>query len=74
MLSPSTRSFDHLQKRSAYLRRGAAEYWLVDPDQRDLLQIRPGVPDQRHTGDFTWSPSLVAPPLELSISAFFTAL
>lgn len=36
VLSPSTRRFDRLLKRSRYEAAGAQSYWIVDPDQPAL--------------------------------------
>ncbi len=74
VLSPSTRSFDHLQKRTAYLRRGAAEYWIVDTEQRAVLQVRPGRADERCTTDLTWRPRAESAPLVLSVAELFAGL
>ncbi len=74
VLSPSTRSFDHLQKRTAYMRRGAAEYWIVDPERRAVLQVRPGLADERCTTDLTWRPRADSEPLVLSVPELFAGL
>ncbi len=36
ILSPSTSSYDKLQKFNAYLRAGVREYWIVDPIDRTI--------------------------------------
>lgn len=40
VLSPSTRRFDQLLKRSAYADGGAEEYWIVDPDEPSVTVLR----------------------------------
>lgn len=37
VVSPSSRSRDRVRKRSAYADRGIAEYWIIDPDQRQIV-------------------------------------
>ena len=71
VLSPSTRSFDHVQKRSAYLRRGSAEYWVVDADERVVTIFRPGQPDERAVGTLRWRPTDANEPLTIDLTALF---
>lgn len=42
VLSPGTAGRDRATKRRIYERFGVGEYWLVDPDERTLLQVRFG--------------------------------
>jgi Uma2 family endonuclease len=37
ILSPSSRSRDQVRKRAAYSDRGIAEYWIVDPQARQII-------------------------------------
>jgi prevent-host-death family protein len=37
VLSPSTRSKDMLRKLDLYLQTGVREYWMVDPDKREVM-------------------------------------
>lgn len=37
ILSPSSRSRDQVRKRAAYSDRGIAEYWIVDPQTRQII-------------------------------------
>ncbi|MBM3908713.1 MAG: Uma2 family endonuclease [Gemmatimonadetes bacterium] len=71
VLSPSTRSFDHLQKRAAYLRRGAAEYWIVDSEKGEMLRVRPGLEDEVTSSQLVWAPGADVPPLVLALPAMF---
>jgi len=71
VLSPSTRSFDHVQKRAAYLRRSAAEYWVVDADERVVTIVRPGRPDERAIGTLRWQPTGAGEPLTIDLTALF---
>ena len=74
VLSPSTRSFDHVQKRSAYLRRGAAEYWVVDADARTVAVVRPGRSDESVIGQLRGLPFGAAEPLTIDMAAMFDGL
>lgn len=38
--SPSTASYDRVQKRALYARSGVPYYWIVDPDARTLEALR----------------------------------
>lgn len=42
VLSPSTASKDHIQKRAIYERHGVKEYWLVDPVNQVITLYRQG--------------------------------
>jgi Uma2 family endonuclease len=41
VLSPSTRENDLGVKREIYMRSGVRELWLVDPDARSIVRVRP---------------------------------
>lgn len=71
VLSPSTRSFDLLQKRIAYLRRGAAEYWVVDPDARTVTVFRARSPESVVTTVLPWAPVGSAEPLTIDVRGLF---
>jgi Uma2 family endonuclease len=74
VLSPSTRSFDQTQKRNAYLRRGTAEYWVVDDDQRVVIVVRPDRPDELVAGTLRWHPRGALEPLTIDLAALFEEL
>jgi Uma2 family endonuclease len=38
-LSPSTKSWDQVQKLHLYEKHGVREYWIVDPDKR-FVEVR----------------------------------
>ena len=38
VLSPSTKSKDHMLKLHLYIRSGIAEYWIVDPESKTMWQ------------------------------------
>jgi Uma2 family endonuclease len=75
VVSPSSRKRDYEEKPDEYLRRGAREYWIIDPRKRAMVVMR-------RTRN-RWTESLVRPPalyrtrllpgLEFSCGAVFTA-
>ena len=67
VLSPSTRSLDLFQKRHAYLRRGTAKYWIVDPDARTITVVRSDAADQVVDGTLQWRPSGASAPLAIDV-------
>lgn len=54
VLSGSTRRRDHLQKRELYLDAGVAEYWIVDPEVRNVRVVRAGQNDAVVTEELRW--------------------
>jgi Uma2 family endonuclease len=38
ILSPQSRSHDHVRKLNVYLLGGVSEYWIVDPKERKIIQ------------------------------------
>lgn len=71
VVSKETRRRDHLQKRDLYLDAGIPEYWIVDPDGRDVRVIRPGTADEIATERFSWSPAGAAGALPVDVPALF---
>jgi Uma2 family endonuclease len=75
VVSPSSRKRDYEEKPDEYLRRGAREYWIIDPRKRVMVVMR-------RTRN-RWAESLVRPPalyrtrllpgLEFSCRAVFAA-
>jgi Uma2 family endonuclease len=70
VLSPATRRRDLGPKRQFYLMAGVGEYWVIDPERRDIRVIRAGRADEIVDGTITWSPG-PAEPLSLSVGALF---
>jgi len=40
ILSPSTARYDQVEKRQLYEENGVPEYWIVDPERRQLIILR----------------------------------
>src|SRR5262249_38684948 len=57
ILSPSTRRRDHEQKRELYMDAGVAEYWIVNPERREIRSIRSGQTDRINAERIEWSPA-----------------
>jgi Uma2 family endonuclease len=72
--SPSTGGRDRILKRERYLHFGVPEYWVVDPEAREVLVYHstgdPTKPDVL-AETLTWRPFPSAPPLEIDIPALF---
>jgi Uma2 family endonuclease len=71
ILSPSTRRRDLGVKRAAYLRWGISEYWIVDPDRRQVNVVRRDREDERITSLLSWQPRPEVPPLEIRLDELF---
>jgi Uma2 family endonuclease len=71
ILSPSTRRRDHEQKRELYMDAGVAEYWIVNPERREIRSIRDGQKDRVEAERIEWSPPGVEDVLTISMSDVF---
>ena len=71
ILSPSTRRRDQNQKREYYVDSRIPEYWIVDPDRRVFLVIRPGQPDVEVRDVLTWLPPGTTSPLTFDVARVF---
>jgi Uma2 family endonuclease len=70
VLSDSTRGRDLVLKREAYLRWGIAEYWIVNPEKREVTVVRP-TGDETRTDTLVWQANPSVPPLVIDIAALF---
>jgi Uma2 family endonuclease len=70
VLSPTTRRRDLINKRAYYLDAGAAEYWVVDTEQREIRVIRRGEQDVIARDSIVWR-AAPAEPLVLDFAALF---
>jgi Uma2 family endonuclease len=71
VLSESTRRRDRLQTRDFYMDAGVGEYWVVDPDQRSILQVNPAREDRVITDRLTWAPAGASEPLTFAVANIF---
>jgi len=75
VLSPSTARFDRQIKRRWFQRVGIAEYWIVDPDARQVERwrpddVRPEVLDE----SIEWHPTAASEPLRVDLVAMFAEI
>ncbi len=71
VLSSSTRRRDLGEKRRFYLDANVAEYWIVDPEARDVQVARLGDDDHRATELVTWMPAGAHKSLVIEVAAIF---
>lgn len=71
VLSNSTRRRDLGEKRRFYLDANVAEYWIVDPEARDVRVVRQGDDDRRSTELLTWMPAGARESLVIDVAAIF---
>jgi Uma2 family endonuclease len=73
IISPGTRRRDREQKKAFYLEAGVAEYWIVDPERRNLTIVRPGKDDWVEDERVDWAPRGTGAVLILSLDEVFGA-
>lgn len=74
VLSPSTAKRDRLLKRDRYLHFGVPEYWIVDPDVREVLAYRADQGSNSpeiHRDRLTWRVSAETPPCAIDLESIF---
>jgi Uma2 family endonuclease len=70
--SPSTRRRDREHKRNFYVTDLVIpEYWIVDPERREFVVVRPGVPNVVAKDRVTWRPSGTDATLEIDVQSIF---
>ena len=72
VLSPSTARYDRQVKRRWYQRAGIPEYWIVDPDARQVERWRPT--DERPEvldDSLAWQPAGAGEPLVIDLVGLF---
>ena len=72
VLSPSTARYDRQVKRRWFQRTGVEEYWIVDPDARQVQRwrpddLRPEVLDE----SIEWHPASASESLRIDLVAMF---
>lgn len=72
--SPSTAHYDRQKKYVAYARAGVKEYWIVDPDKREVEAFLLEGDTYYSIGIFSGEqviPSLIVPDLAIPVQRFF---
>jgi len=70
--SPSNPRLDFQIKRELYLREGVAEYWVINPEARNVSRWRgKNDPGELLSETVTWQPDGASEPFVLSLEAFF---
>jgi Uma2 family endonuclease len=72
VVSPSNPALDYQVKRELYLRNGVSEYWVIDPDARNVSRWRNSV----DSGDVLserveWHPAGMPTPFVVDLATFF---
>lgn len=72
VLSPSTARYDRQVKRRWFQRAGIPEYWIVDPDARQVERWRPGdVRPEVLDDEVAWQPVGAGEALVVDLVALF---
>jgi len=72
ILSPTTRRRDREHKRDFYIVDMAVpEYWIVDPEGREFVVVKPGVPNEVVRERVVWSPPGTTSPLVVDVGRVF---
>jgi Uma2 family endonuclease len=70
--SPSNPLLDYQVKRDLYLREGVGEYWVINPEARNIARWRGrGDPGDVLSTQIVWSPDGMAAPFVLDLAEFF---
>lgn len=72
VLSRSTRRRDHVQKREFYLDAGISEYWILDPEAKNVRVVRREVEDRIISGELIWAPREASEPLKLDVARLYS--
>jgi Uma2 family endonuclease len=72
--SPSNPLLDYQVKRDLYLREGVGEYWVINPDARNVSRWS-GANDPGHvlSREVSWHPRGMAAPLVFNLAEFFAS-
>src|SRR5688572_9641243 len=71
ILSSYTRRRDHREKRQLYLDAGVAEYWVIDPEEREISVSRHDAATHMQRQRVTWLPAGVSGPLSVDVAELF---
>ena len=62
---------DQIDKRKFYLDARVPEYWMIDPDLRELVRVTLGTPDAKYTAEMRWWPGGASKALEIDVAGIF---
>ncbi|MEP6778795.1 MAG: Uma2 family endonuclease [Gemmatimonadaceae bacterium] len=72
VVSPSNPLLDYQVKRDLYLREGVGEYWIFNPEARNVSRWRGSVePGEVLSHELRWHPEAMATEFVLELSEFF---
>ncbi|MES2178256.1 MAG: Uma2 family endonuclease [Gemmatimonadota bacterium] len=71
VFSPSTKRRDAKQKRDLYMEAGVGEYWMVDPERRVVIVIKPGKENTIVSDELSWHPDGATTPLRFQVARVF---
>ena len=73
IISYSSKRTDRLQKRQLYLEEGVSEYWVVDPDLKQIERWRAGDEQPEILRDrLEWRPTEAVPALAIDLMRLFS--
>jgi Uma2 family endonuclease len=71
--SPSNPLLDYQLKRDLYLREGVVEYWIINPEARNVSRWRGrGDPGEVLSREIAWHPEGMSEPFVLDLAEFFS--
>lgn len=74
VVSPGSHLLDYQVKRDLFLREGVGEYWVVNPDARNVSRWRGrDDPGEVLSREIRWHPEGMASPLAIDLPRFFDA-
>ena len=72
VVSPGNPRLDYHIKRDLYLRENVGEYWVIDPEARNISRWQDHAdPGALHSREISWHPNGMREPLVLDIQKFF---
>ena len=71
-MSPSSRVYDRVVKRDAYLALGVEEYWVVDPSDKSIEVWKLGsAGSERVMNSLTWRPTALGTDIVVNLDQVF---
>ena len=71
VLSDSTRRRDRTQKRELYEEAEIPDYWIIDPEYREITVVHANAEDSVVRDTLVWKPHGVEQPLSISVGVLF---